>query len=63
MSFGFIHLSRLTHIKAEISGLSLEKLVRAVHLVERSLQVWIATEKRRELSDQYGLGDEMNSDD
>lgn len=51
------------YIKAEISGLSLEKLVRAVHLVERSLQVWIAAEKRRELSDQYDLGDEMNSDD
>jgi hypothetical protein len=35
-------------------------LVRAVYLVERRLQAWVAAEKKRELSDQYGLGDEIN---
>jgi hypothetical protein len=53
----------LTDFKAEITGLSLEMLIRAVYLVERRLQIWAATEKRRELSDQYGLGEEINSDD
>jgi hypothetical protein len=49
-------------IIADITGLSLEMLVRAVFLVERRLQVWAAIEKKQELSDQYGLGDEVNSD-
>jgi hypothetical protein len=53
----------LTDFKADITGLSLEMLVRAVYLVERRLQIWTATEKRREVSDQYGLGDEININD
>ncbi len=56
-------LGKLTCLTAEITGLSLEMLVRAVYLVERRLQVWAATEKRRELSQQYDLDDEINNDD
>lgn len=65
LKFGLtlVLLSKLTYIIAEITGLSLEMLVHAVYLVERRLQVWTAAEKRREMSDLYGLGDDLNSDD
>lgn len=63
MGLLLVILGKLTDIKAEITGLSLEILVRAVYLVERRLHIWIATEKRRELSGHYGLDDEVNCDD
>jgi hypothetical protein len=58
-----IVLCKLTGFKAEITGLSLDMLVRAVYLVELRLQIWVATEKRRELSDRYGTGEEINTND
>ena len=48
--------------QAEITGLSMEMLVRGVYLIERQLQVWVLTEKRKKLSEQDNLDDETSSE-